>query len=97
MKYGHLGEVESLGEQQTNGRNHASAVGRTAGGWGTATFAHTGMAVERGTGDELDGNLISRVQKRLERAQVETGGEGHSEEKEGASGREESCTGAAPL
>ena len=45
----------------------------------------TGMAVERGTGDEPDGNSMSRVEKRLERAQEETGGDGDGEE-EGAGG-----------
>ena len=35
-----------------------------------------------------------RVEKRLERAQEETGGEGDGEEEEGAGGREEGCIGA---
>ena len=45
-----------------------------------------GMAVERGTGDEPDGNLMSRAEKRLERAQEETGGNEDGEEEEGAGG-----------
>ena len=38
-----------------------------------------GMAVERGTRDELDGNSMSRAEKWLERAQEETGVEGDGE------------------
>ena len=41
-------------------------------------------AVERGTGDEPDGNSMSRAEKRLESAQEETGGDGDGEEEEGA-------------
>ena len=47
------------------------------------------MAVERGTGDELDGNSMSRAEKRLERAQEETGGDRDGEEEEEAGGWEE--------
>ena len=57
----------------------------------------TGMAVGAGTGDEPDGNSISRAEKRLERAQEEIGGEEDGVEEEGAGGREEGCIGAAPL
>ena len=51
----------------------------------------TGMTVERGTRDEL--NSMSRVEKRLEKAKVENGGE----EEKGAGGREEGCIGVAAL
>ena len=47
-----------------------------------------GKAVERGTGDELEGNSMSRAEKRLERAQ-EIGGEGDGNEEEGAGELEE--------
>ena len=57
----------------------------------------TGMAVESGTGEEVDGNSMSRVEKRLEKRQEETGGDGDGEEEEGAVGWEEGCTGAATL
>ena len=57
----------------------------------------TGMAVECLTGDELDGNSMSRAEKWLERAQVESGGEGDGEEEEGAGEREDCYTGASPL
>ena len=56
----------------------------------------TGMAMKRGTGDETDGNSISRAEKRLERVYGEIGGEGDSEEEEGSGGREEGCIGAEP-
>ena len=60
-------------------------------------MSRTGIAVESGTGDETDGNSMSRVEKRLERALEETGGDGDGEEEEGADGWEEGCTGMAPL
>ena len=43
----------------------------------------TGIAVKRGTEDELDGNSTSRAEKQLERAQKETVGDWAAEE-EGA-------------
>ena len=48
----------------------------------------TGMAMERGKGDESDGNSMSRAEKRLEKAQEEIGDEG-------AGGREEGCIAGA--
>ena len=60
-------------------------------------FPPTGMAVERGTGDEPDGNLMLRAEKRLERAQEETKGEGNGEEEEDAGRWEEGCSGVASL
>ena len=56
----------------------------------------TGLAVERGTGDEPEGNSMSRAEKRLERTQEEIGSEGDGEEEERAGGREEGCIGAEP-
>ena len=56
-----------------------------------------GMAVGRVTGDELDGNSISRAEKLLERSQDEIGGDGEGVEEEGAGGREEGCIGVASL
>ena len=53
---------------------------------------HTVMAVEHGTGEELDGNSMSRAEKRLEREQEETG---DGEEEEGTGGWEGGCSGAA--
>ena len=50
-----------------------------------------------GTGDEQDGNLISRVEKRFERAQEEIGGEGNGVEEEEAGERDEESIGAASL
>ena len=73
------------------------SVGREDGRGERRRFPPTGMAVERGTGDEPDGNLMLRAEKRLERAQEETGDDEDGEEEEGAGGWEEGCTGAAPL
>ena len=56
----------------------------------------TGMAMGRGTGDEPDGNSISRAEKWLERAQVKIGDERDGVEEEGAGGRKEGCIRAAP-
>ena len=53
----------------------------------------TGIAA-RGTGDDPDRNSMSRVEKWLERAQEEIGGEGDAEEEEGAGRREEGCIAA---
>ena len=55
----------------------------------------TGMVVERGTGDEPDGNSMSRTEKRLERAQEDAEGDGDGEEKEREGRWEEGCTGVA--
>ena len=54
---------------------------------GTATFPRTGMVVERGTGDEPDGNSMSTAETQLERGQEETGGDGDGEEEEQVDGR----------
>ena len=51
----------------------------------------TKMAIGCGTGDEPDGNLISRAEKRLEGAQEEIRGERDGVEEEGAGGWEEGC------
>ena len=45
-----------------------------------------GMALERGTEDEPNGNSRSRAEKRLDRVQEEIGGDGDGEEEEGAGG-----------
>ena len=50
----------------------------------------------RGTRDGPDEKPIARVEKRLERAQEEIGGEGNGVEG-GTCGREEDCIGAVPL
>ena len=54
------------------------------------------MSKDGRTGDELGGKSELRVEKRLERAQEETGGRGSRAEKEGAGGREEGRSGAVP-
>ena len=54
--------------------------------------------MERGIGDEPDGNSMSREEKRLERAQEETGSDGDGEEEEGVGGWEGVLLwGGAPL
>ena len=53
--------------------------------------------VRGGTGDKLGGNLRSREQRPVERAQEEIGGKGDCTEEKGAGGPEEGSTGAAPL
>ena len=54
---------------------------------------HRGRVVERGTGDESDGNSMSKEEKWLKRAQEDTAGEGDGEEMKDAGGREEGCMG----
>ena len=56
-----------------------------------------GRSEEGGTGDELGGRSESRAEKRLERAQEETGGRGGCDEKEGAGRRDEGRVVAVPL
>ena len=56
-----------------------------------------GPAEDGGTGDKMGGNLRSRAEKWVERAQEETEGKEGCTEEEGAGGREEGCAGATPL
>ena len=49
-----------------------------------------------GTGEKWEGRSESRMEKRWERAQEETGGRGGFTREEGAGGREEGRVGAGP-
>ena len=55
------------------------------------------MAVEHGTGDKLDGNLMSREEKQLKRVQVENGDQGDGKEEDRVARQEEGCTRATSL
>ena len=52
-------------------------------------MSNIGRVEDGGTGDKLGGNLRSRVEKQVKRAQEETRGEEDCTGDEGASGREE--------
>ena len=61
-KYGHLGEVENSGWGATNPRKEPRFGCQEDGRGERRRLSRTGMAVEHGTGDELDGNSMSRAE-----------------------------------